>query len=169
MKRLLVGMILALNTQAAVDLHRGCYDQTFAYNKMSVIELEDSIQFDLQGARIFKLEDVAWEGGARTVFDINKDNCRLSEDRLLITCHSISELFVERTNPIFGGPHDSDEVKTVRLQDVMVSISFEESAFSTKFNLESSYVIEGDDKRTHNRVSFPGDKESGCKKFRGGF
>ncbi|WP_412463289.1 hypothetical protein [Halobacteriovorax sp. RT-2-6] len=164
MKKLLLGLLIAATTQAGVihsDLD--CRDSSFAYNKMSVLETENSLNISLTGATVFKLFN-HWEARALTSFSLDKSKCRFSEDRLLISCRNIENITVTRTNPLFGQPHETDKVEVVNLKNLMFEVRFEERANYSRFVLETQYVIEGSEEVTSNKVSFSGAREVGCER-----
>lgn len=158
MKKLLFTSILgvfALGANAQV-LHDNCWDHSFAYNYMTIEKGSDTLNISLKGSTIFNLSADSWDSNTSKTFEIPLDQCRFSDDELLVNCNATNiQVIVDR----FGDEFD----EVVKLNHLNFDISFIESAgWSQGFSLTTRFQPEGQQDFLSSRVVFGGDRVKGC-------
>lgn len=165
MKNLLLALFISSYTftvQASQKIHTNCSDHSFAYNRMDISETDEKIQFNLSGSTVFNIV-LDWENSNNTtIFEIEKSQCHMSQDKLLIQC-TTGETIVTKGRLNFG--EDTAHIEMYKLEHLNIDLRFIESAspfIMSGFELVSSFKVEGEQKRKENRVLFYGERESGC-------
>ena len=157
MKHLILSTILglfAVNANAQI-LHDNCWDQSFAYNYMTIEKETNHLKVVLSGSTIFNLNANSWEANSTKTISIPLDYCRFSDDELLVNCNA-------RNIAVKVNRHGEAE-KSINLSFLEIDLSFVERArLSGGFNLTTHYQLEGTNESLNSSTIFRGKRASGC-------
>ena len=152
-------------------IHNNCWDHSFSYNYMTVIETEEKIHFLVKGSDLSFSDFRTKRLRISTEVSLPKDQCFQSEDKRLVECWGRDVKFTNQAG-IVDSANDVNPGYTVWFEEIQadridVSVRYTKTAMGHRSGYEFLAVVTiGDSTRVH-KALFPAPENGECTQFPG--